>query len=168
MKLSKLTIAAAAVMFAALSTVAAQTKKAEAVRDGGVAEEIKRLERQWLIESYGRGNDMSAFDRIVADDFTITHSNGKLLGKAEKRADILASRSSEPPAPSSVFRIEESSVSVRIYKDAAVSVGYIIEKYPRRGARIDDRVHFTNTYLRRRGRWQVVASQLTRVRQQQQ
>jgi Domain of unknown function (DUF4440) len=131
-----------------------------------VAEEIKRLDREWLIESYSSTNDMSAFDRIVADDFMITHSRGKVLNKAQKRADIIESHSSAPSAES-VFKIEDASVQVRVYKDVAISTGYIIEKYPYQGKQVNDRVYFTNTYLKRRGHWQVVASQLTRVPQAQ-
>ncbi|HVG29108.1 MAG TPA: nuclear transport factor 2 family protein [Pyrinomonadaceae bacterium] len=158
-------LAVALVVCAALGAAAGQTNEKRSSRAGRVAEEIKRLERAWLIESYGNGNSMADYDRIVADDFTITHSNGRLLGKAEKRADILASHNPNP-SPGTVFRIDEASVRVRVYDDAAVSTGHIIEKYSFQGRDIDDRVHFTNTYLRRRGRWQVVASQLTRVRQQ--
>ena len=133
-----------------------------------VAEEIKRLDREWLIESYTSTNDMSAFDRIVADDFMITHSRGKVLNKAQKRADIISSHStSSARSPEFIFKIEDSSTLVRVYKDVAVSTGYIIEKYPYQGKQVNDRVYFTNTYLKRDGRWQVVASQLTRVPQSQ-
>lgn len=137
-------------MLAALLMVCAAVARAD--RDKKVEEEIKRLERQWLIEPYFT-SDMTAYDRIVADDFTITHSNGKVLNKAEKRANIIADHITDP---SSQFRIGESRV--RVYGRAAVSVGYIAE-----GA---STVRFTNTYVKRNGRWQVVASQLNRVRQQ--
>ncbi len=125
---------------------------ARAGRDGRVEEEIKRLERQWLVEPYFTG-DMRAYDRIVADDFTITHSNGKVLGKAEKRANIIADRITDPSSP---FRIGEARV--RVYGKAAVSVGYLVEA--------KSTVRFTNTYVKRGGRWQVVASQLNRVGRQ--
>ena len=126
------------------NTLADQNKKAE--------EEIKTLEKKWLIEPYFT-SDMTAYDRFVADDFTITHSNGKVLNKAEKRANIIADHITDSSSP---FRIGESTV--RIYGNAAVSVGYIIEK--------NSTVRFTNTYIKRDGRWQVVASQLNRIRQQ--
>ena len=119
-----------------------------------VKEQIKLLEREWLVESY-RADDMTAFDRIVADSFTITHSSGKVLNKAEKRADIIASHVSDPKSPSYFF-IEEAQVT--LYGDAAVSVGSIAEK--------NSQVRFTNTYVKRNGQWQVVASQLNRIRQQ--
>ncbi|MDQ3821127.1 MAG: nuclear transport factor 2 family protein [Acidobacteriota bacterium] len=138
-------------MLAALLMVCAAVARAD--RDKKVEEEIKRLERQWLIEPYFT-SDMTAYDRIVADDFTITHSNGKVLNKAEKRANIISDHITDPSSP---FRIGESTV--RVYGKAAVSVGYIIEG--------TSTVRFTNTYVKRGGRWQVVASQLTRVPQPQ-
>jgi Domain of unknown function (DUF4440) len=145
-----------------------QTNGKDAARNAKVAEEIKRLDREWLIESYSSTNDMSAFDRIVADDFMITHSRGKVLNKAQKRADVVSSHSaSSTPPPESVFKIEEASTRVRVYKDVAISTGYITEKYMYQGKPVNDRVYFTNTYLKRGGRWQVVASQLTRVPQSQ-
>lgn len=154
------------ILFAS-SVAFAQASDKRSTYDSRVAEEIKRMDRQWLVESYAP-NDMSAFDRIVADDFMITHSRGRVLNKAQKRADIISNHpatSTQPPASStqSAFRIEDSSVQVRVYKDVAISTGYIIEKDLSQGK--NDRVYFTNTYLKRKGRWQVVASQLTRVPQ---
>lgn len=126
------------------NTVLSQNEKVE--------DEIRKLERQWLIEPYFT-SDMTAYDRIVSDDFTITHSNGKVLNKAEKRANIIDDRITDPASP---FRIGESNV--RVYPKAAVSVGSIIER--------GSTVRFTNTYIKRDGRWQVVASHLNRIRQQ--
>ncbi|HEX7999558.1 MAG TPA: nuclear transport factor 2 family protein [Pyrinomonadaceae bacterium] len=143
----------ALLIMAALSPVAnGQPRNKRVDKNKRVAEEIKVLERQWLIEPYFT-SDMTAYDRIVADDFTITHSNGKVLNKAEKRANIIGDHITDPAAP---FRIGESIV--RIYGTTAVSVGYIIEN--------TSRVRFTNTYVKKDGRWQVVASQLNRIRQQ--
>ena len=98
---------------------------------------------------------MTAFDHIVGDSVTIAHSSGKVLNKAEKRADIIGNHISDPKSPSYFF-IEEAHVT--LYGDAAVSVGSIAEK--------DSHVRFTNTYVKRNGQWQVVASQLNRIRQQ--
>jgi hypothetical protein len=143
----------ALLIMAALSPVAGgQTRNKRVEQNKRAAEEIKMLERQWLIEPYFT-SDMTAYDRIVADDFTITHSNGKVLNKVEKRANIIADHITDATSP---FRIGESSV--RIYGTAAVSVGYIIEK--------NSTVRFTNTYVRKDGRWQIVASQLNGIRQQ--
>lgn len=143
------TLLTTAVLFQA---ALAQMSNKRTAQNEKVEEAIKTLERQWLIEPYFTG-DLTAYDRIVADDFTITHSNGQVLGKAEKRENILAGRITDSSSP---FRIGESSV--RVYGNAAVSIGHIIEK--------NSIVRFTNTYVKRGGRWQVVASQLNRIRQQ--
>jgi len=140
-------------VFAALSLVIGQTRLKSPTQNE-VEEQIKLLEREWLVESY-RASSMAAFDRIVADSFTIAHTNGSVLNKAEKRADIIASHVSDPKSPSYFF-IEKANVT--LYGDTAVSVGSIAEK--------DNHVRFTNTYVKRNGQWQVVASQLTRIRQQ--
>jgi Domain of unknown function (DUF4440) len=116
----------------------------------GPSQEISALDRAWLIQSY-RTHDMAAYDRIVAEEFTITQSDGSVLNKAEKRADILRS---QLVAPSDPFAIVASRV--RVIGDVAVSIGSITEP--------PDEVRFTNTYVRRAGVWQVVASQLTRRR----
>jgi hypothetical protein len=165
MKRSSAVILMVVVVF---SVANARTNKKQSAQNNKVGEEIKRLDREWLIKSYDSMNDMAAFDRIVADDFMITHSRGKVLSKVQKRADIIGSHStSSAPSPESVFKIEDSSTLVRVYKEVAISTGYITEKYPYQGKQVNDRVYFTNTYLKRDGRWQVVASQLTRVPQSQ-
>ena len=115
---------------------------------GTQAEEIRLLDRQWLVDSYWTG-DMTAYDRIVAEDFKITHSNGDLLTKAEKRADIVANKIADPAAPFRPGRSEQV-----FYGNVAISRGVLIERA--------SNVHFTHTYIRRDGRWQVVAAQLTR------
>jgi hypothetical protein len=152
-------------LLAAFSIVIGQTNKTASAEESKLVEEIKRLDRQWIIEPYS-SRDMKDFDRIVAEDFLITGSNGKVLNKAQKRANVVAD-SAEEPSPGAIFKIEESSTQVRIFDKTAVSTGYIIENYTYKGTRINDRVYFTNTYLKRDGRWQVVASQFTRVKQPQ-
>lgn len=128
-------------------------------------EEIKKMDRQWQVESYG-SKDLKDYDRIVADDFLVTGSNGKILTKAEKRANV-AKDYTDPAtfAPDFVFKIDDASHKVRLFKNVAVSNGYIIEKYVYKGTKIDGRVYFTCTYLKRDGKWQVVAAQYTNIKQ---
>lgn len=127
-------------------------------------EEIKKMDRQWQVESYS-SRDLKDYDRIVAEDFLITGSNGKILNKAEKRANVKGDYTEF--SPTDVFKIDEASHKVRILDDdVAISTGYIIEKYVYNGNKIDSRVHFTCTYLKRKGAWQVAAAHYTRIKQQ--
>lgn len=134
-------------------------------QDAKLVEEIKTMDRQWQVESYS-SKDLKDYDRIVADDFLITGANGKVLTKAEKRANVAKDYTDPATADSdSVFKIDETSHNVRLFKNAAVSNGYIIEKYVYKGMKIDGRVYFTCTYLKRNGKWQVVAAQYTNIKQ---
>lgn len=151
---------------AAATVASGQTNGKSSTRESKVVEEIKLMDRQWIIEAYS-SKDLKDFDRIVAEDFLITSSNGKIQNKAEKRASVAADYT-EPtytPAPDSVFKIEENSTRVRVFDKTAISTGHIIEKYDYKGNKINARVHFTNIYLKRDGRWQVVAAHFTRIRQ---
>lgn len=134
-------------------------------QDKKLVEEIKRMDGAWQVESYS-SKDLKDYDRIVANDFLITGSNGKVLTKAEKRANVAADYTD--PATfekDNIFKIDEASHRVRLFKNAAVSDGYIIEKYVYKGTKVDSRVYFTCTYLKRKGRWQAVAAQYTRINQ---
>jgi hypothetical protein len=111
-------------------------------------DDIKILDKQWLIDSYWTG-DMTNYDRIVAPEFHISHSNGDVRTRDEKRADILRSKITDPSSP---FRIGESSV--KVFDKTAISNGLIIER--------GSNVRFTNVYIKRKGKWQVVSSHLTR------
>jgi hypothetical protein len=154
-------------MITAFSITFGQKNDKPSTRSAKVAEQIKQMDRGWLVEAY-YPNDMSAFDRIAADDFMMTDSKGKVLNKAQRRAGIISHqfRSSALPA-GSVYEIEDSNHQVRVYKNVAISNGYITEKYQQQGKQVSNRVYFTNTYLRRNGSWQIVASQITFLPQSQ-
>jgi hypothetical protein len=147
---------------AAVSVVCAQTNDKQAPRVNNTVAEIKRMDRQWIIEAYS-SKDLKDFDRIVAADFLITGSNGQILNKAQKRAHVVADYTE--PAPDAIFKIADESTQVRVFDNTAISTGYIIENYTYKGNKINGRVYFTNTYLQRGGRWQVVAAHFTRIKQ---
>jgi len=131
----------------------------------GVIEQIKLMDKQWIINAYS-SRDLKDFDRIVADDFLITAANGKVLTKGEKRANVARDYTDEATRsqPGYVFAIDVSSHQVRIFDNAAVSNGFIVEHYVWKTQEINNRVYFTDTYVKRNGRWQVVASQFTNVK----
>ncbi|HEX9930964.1 MAG TPA: nuclear transport factor 2 family protein [Pyrinomonadaceae bacterium] len=154
--LKKVLVLVLLIMSALSVTLAQSSEKA--------IEEIKKMDRQWQVESYS-SRDLKDYDRIVAEDFLITGSNGKILTKSEKRANVKADYTEF--SPDAVFKIDETSHKVRILDDdVAVSTGYIIEKYVYQGNKIDARVYFTCTYLKRKGVWQVAAAHYTRIKQQ--
>jgi ketosteroid isomerase-like protein len=134
----------------ALSIATGQTKNPKA------EQELLKLQREWL-DAYQK-HDAAALERIEADDFTLTDADGKVTTKAE---DVESVRNAKPPQPDDSFDVED--VEVRFYGDTAVLIGRVILKYRNKGQMVAERYRYTDTYLKRRGRWQVVASQLTRT-----
>lgn len=141
--------------FSSLSFCLGQTAQgpAQAGRD---EQAVRRLEDEWL-GCYLRG-DKTTFDRIVANDFTGTDESAKLRNKAQEREVIQA-----PPSSIKVSLTNED-LQVRIYRDTAVVIGRIVAKsQPGGQAEISFQSRFTDTLLKRQGRWQVVARHYSRL-----
>lgn len=115
-------------------------------------QKLKRLEDEWL-NSYLRG-DKQTFDRIVADDFTRTDESGKFATKAEERTLVQA-----PPASVNAS-LTNQDMQVRVYGNAAIVTGRIVSKV-HGGLNFQSR--FTDTFIKRAGRWQVVARHYSRI-----
>lgn len=120
-------------------------------------EEVRRLERQWL-DAYEQ-NDSEAMDRIVADDFTITFPNGAMQTKPQLMAMIKAPRRTSGPRT----RFHTEDVGSRAYGDTVILIGRVVSEYERDGKPVKEQSRYTDTYVRRNGRWQVVASHLSNV-----
>jgi len=121
-----------------------------------VEQELLRLEREWLNAYEGR--DVAAMERIVADDFTLTFGDGSVIDKAQAIADL------KRPGPiDSTLKFSTEDVKVRVYGDTAILTGRVIEKRQRQNRDAVSESRYTDTYVRRQGRWQVVASHLSRL-----
>jgi ketosteroid isomerase-like protein len=121
-------------------------------------QEVRKLERDWL-DAYEQ-HDTAAMDRIVADDFKLTQS-----GAVQTKADILAAlkiaRDSGRPEP----KLSTEDVQSRVEGDTVILTGRFIQRMERNGQPRTMEARYTDTYVKRSGRWQVVASQLTRIPQ---
>ncbi len=121
-----------------------------------VEQELRRLEDDWL-GSIRRG-DKATFDRIVAEDFTGTDESAKVRSKSQERELIQA-----PPSSIKASMTNEE-VQLRIYGDTAVAIGRIVVRIQPGGqADISFQSRFTDTFLKRQGRWQVVARHYSRL-----
>lgn len=120
------------------------------------AEAVRKLERAWL-DAYEH-HDAKAMDEIVADDFTITFPDGSMQTKAQ----IMTSLKSPRPAAGPSIKFHTEQVQARAYGDTVVLVGMVATEYRREGTTISEtKQRYTDTYVRRNGRWQVVASHLS-------
>jgi ketosteroid isomerase-like protein len=121
----------------------------------GNAEEIVSFEKARLA-AFAQA-DKATFDRMMADDATLTHSSGGVSSKADLMGVM---RPSTPENPLPALTIEEPKV--RLYGDAAVLTGILVETA--KDGRRELVLRFTNTYVRKDARWQMVAGQLTKAK----
>jgi uncharacterized protein (TIGR02246 family) len=120
-------------------------------------EEVRRLERQWL-DAYEQ-NNAEAMDRIVADDFTITFPGGAIQTKPQLMTMIRAPRRAGQPR----LKFFTEDVRSRTYGDTVILMGRVVTEYERDGKTVREQSRYTDTYVRTKGRWQVVASHLSNV-----
>jgi ketosteroid isomerase-like protein len=117
---------------------------------------LRLLEDEWL-SCYARG-DKVTFDRIAADDFTSTDESATVRSKADEREII------QPPPPSIKFSLTNEEVRVRNYGDTAILTGRIMAKsQPASQAEVSFQTRFTDTFLKRAGRWRVAARHYSRI-----
>jgi len=136
------------------STASAQDQKKP---DGmGKAEqEIADLNREWA-DSIVRG-DTGRLDRLFADDMTVVSGNGTLRGKAQEMDDL------RPTPDIKTYFFNTDDVRIRVYKDSAVVTGRAKWRINLKGRDVDNERRYTLVFVKKDGRWQIVAQHLSRV-----
>ena len=121
---------------------------------GGDAETLMALERTWA--SAVMTHDAAPLEGFLADDFTQTSETGEVRGREETIA-----RAASSAAVFSSGGLED--MRVRLYGDVAVVTG----RFAAEGRSGDEpftvNVRWTDTFVRRDGRWLCVASQSSSV-----
>ena len=117
-------------------------------RDRAGAERyIIESERQWA-ESVATG-DTTTLERILADDFIGVDPKGPFYDKAKMISDTRNS-------PKYFVSNHANDIKVRFYGDTAVAQGD--ETWERRSGE-RGRFVWTDTWVKRNGRWQIVAAE---------
>lgn len=150
----------AVLTIAVSSLVQGQTKSKEAQLNSSVEQELRKLEDELRQAELRR--DAEAIDRIFADDFINTDILGRVTNKAHGMAALKTVKSADLRMDS----MENDDVQVRIFGDAALVTGRTVAKGQVKGQDFNTQVRFTRVYVKRRGIWQLVANQLTRIGQQ--
>lgn len=123
------------------------------------AQEVRKLERVWL-DAYEQ-RDVDAMEKIVADDFTITFADGSMQTKAQ----VINSIKNSSGSPLMKFYTQE--VRARAYSDTIILTGIVVSEWQQNGNAVKEKNRYTDTYVKRGGRWQVVASHLSDARKTQ-
>ncbi len=102
--------------------------------------------------------DVEAYARLLADDYLETGPDGDMATKAEELALV---RSTE----TTITAVITDDFKVRVYGDAAVVTFRLTFKKPVDGKEITGQERFTDTWIKRDGRWQCVAVHYSRIAQ---
>lgn len=122
----------------------------------GVVEEVLAYQ-QAATDAFLR-NDAAAIESLLADDFTLTDSRGGISGRHDAAAAARA-RSVEY----TMFRNVHQRVRLYLRDQVAVVTGRtLIEGTTVDGTRLRQDLPFTDTLIRREGRWRMVASHVSR------
>ena len=119
-------------------------------------QEVRKLEREWL-DAYEK-RDLEAMKLILADDFKLIYSNGSVQTKADVLAQIKSAQESGRPSP----KLKTEEVQSRVEGESVILTGRFIQQMERDGQIRTMQMRYTDTYIKRQRRWQIVASQLMR------
>jgi ketosteroid isomerase-like protein len=119
------------------------------------AEQVVATDREWA-NAMVRG-DMSKLDQIFSDDLFVTSGNGTIRGKAGELDDV------KPTPDIKTYFFNTDELRVRVYKDAAVLTGRARWRINYKGRDVDNERRYTSVYVKDKGRWRMVALQLTRT-----
>jgi ketosteroid isomerase-like protein len=151
-------LSAAFVVTALVSAGRLRDGNAYALQQSKAEQELIQIERDWCAAITKK--DSAFLARVLADEYTSVGSGGGTSTKAS----ALANLKSADPLSSCV----NTNFKVRVYGDAAVVTGLSTQSGTSKGVAFKDRqVLWTDTFIRKDGRWQCVAGQSTLVAAQQ-
>ena len=141
---------------------AVATATPERVDPAAIEAEILKLEREWMEAPKTKNGE--AVRRIVADDAVLVYPDGTVATKADEVRTIEAG-----DVTSDSFEMLESKVTV-IDANAALLAGRSSIKNgkykdptSKKTIDISGEYRFLEVYAKRNGRWQVIASQATKM-----
>jgi ketosteroid isomerase-like protein len=142
----------------AAQNLATQQPSPTRVLTSGPEEQVRRLERLWL-DAYEQ-RDAAAMEEILADEFVITHPDGRTQNKAQI-VEMMKKMRERSGAPTSKFSTE--NVQARVAGDTVTLSGRLVQKSERGGSTMTMEFAYTDTYAKRGERWQVIRSELKRL-----
>ena len=128
----------------------------QASRTSSVEDQIKRHEQDWAQAVVKEG--AASVDQYEADDIITTDPTGRVTDKAQDRTDLSS-------GDYEIQSEELSDLAVHIYGDIAVAAGTNTMKGTYRKQDLSGKYRFTDTWVKRSGKWQAAASQYTKVQQ---
>ncbi len=123
-----------------------------AIQPGG-ADAVSQLTdiQQQLARAWVAG-DRAAIERMIARDWTVTGPDGQVSTRADVLRDVFETRTHR------IIAVTVDDVGVKVFGESAVVTGRTHGRGEYAKTPYDIVIRFTDTFLRRGGRWQAVAS----------
>jgi len=134
------------VLIAALGTISFTTPSAEQPSD----DERQLLSIQQQLARAWSNKDRAFIEGVLAPEWSVTQADGTTM----TRATVLGAFFNAVTIDSSTV----DDVTVTLFGDTAVVRGRAVARGKLNGSPISARIRFTDVFLKRRGRWQAVAS----------
>jgi len=116
-------------------------------------EALMHSERDWA--AAWTNGDAAAVAAVLADEYVLTNFDGAVSDKAADMAEIESGRVT-------VTWVVDS-MDAMVFGDTGVVTGQVTQKGAEDHFQKSGQFRFTDAWVKRDGRWQCVASQLTRV-----
>ncbi len=129
-------------------------KKPRADRTSADAHALTELEMQWV--SALMKSDTATLDGIFVDGYVDTDEHSQ---RSDKQGVLSVLKSSELKMES----IKLSDMKVYVYGDAAVVIGISAQVGNFKGQTVAPKIMFTDTFVKRKGKWGAVASHRSAV-----
>ena len=140
-----------------LSTAVLTQANKQASKTTRIEAELMQIERE--IGDANVRRDKAYFEKIEADEFIFTDSGGGLTNKTEDVSSF-----DKPAGETKLVSYTPDEMKVTVYGNTAVVMGRVTSVYrgPKGEATIRNR--FTDVFVKKNGRWQIVAGHSSRLR----
>jgi hypothetical protein len=137
-------------IFGAVTFAQTQSKQSK------VEAELMQLERD--IGAANIRRDKAFFERVEADEFIFTDSGGGITMKAEDVASL-----DKPAGEFKLVSYDVDEMKVFVYGKTAVVTGRVTTVSRGKDREVTNKSRFTDVFVRRDGRWQIVAGHSSRI-----
>ena len=154
------TFTAACLLFVLCSSGVGQQSARASQQQLKVEQELMQLERD--IGDANVRRDKAFFERVEADEFLFTDAGGGVTTKREDVASL-----DQPPGEFRLVSYVPDEMKVYLYDKTAVVFGRVTTKArsSKDGREVTNQTRFTDVFVRRAGRWQIVAGHSSRIKQ---
>jgi Domain of unknown function (DUF4440) len=147
-----------ALLIVAAASVAFSQSKPKADEEERTRQVLMQLERD--IGKANIDSDYAFFDRVEAEEFIFTDAGG---GVTNKKQDLEGLKQApNPDVKLTAYEVDD--MNVRLYDKTAVVTGRVTTKRLVKGQAITTQNRFTDVFVWREGRWQIVAGHSSRIR----